>query len=59
MADPPCPLCCANTRGAAAMAVAAAPVVKMVRLLESMIGPRLLLVMVDVRLAVPERRSRE
>src|SRR6185437_14502329 len=37
MLDPPCP-CWANTRGAAAMAVAAAPVVSMVRLTGSIIG---------------------
>src|SRR5712664_730397 len=36
MAAPPCP--CANTRGAAAIAVAAAPVVSMVRLIGSIIG---------------------
>src|SRR5258708_22415340 len=36
MAVPPCPACWANTRGAAAIAVAAAPVVSMVRLIGSM-----------------------
>src|SRR6266849_5337139 len=37
MAAPPCPVW-ANTRGAAAIAVAAAPVVSMVRLIGSIIG---------------------
>src|SRR5712675_1599533 len=35
IAVPPCPACWANTRGAAAIAVAAAPVVSMVRLIGS------------------------
>src|SRR3954469_10292154 len=38
IAVPPCPAACANTRGAAAIAVAAAPVVRMVRLIGSIIG---------------------
>src|SRR5882724_1543279 len=38
MAAPPCPACCANARGAAAKAVAAAPVVSMVRLTGSIMG---------------------
>src|SRR6266436_116100 len=38
MAASPCFLGCANTRGAAAIAVTAAPVVRMVRLIESIIG---------------------
>src|ERR1700712_369191 len=38
IAVPPCPAACANTRGAAAIAVAAAPVVNMVRLIGSIIG---------------------
>src|ERR1700710_2281862 len=38
IAVPPCPAACANTRGAAAIAVAAAPVVSMVRLIGSIIG---------------------
>jgi len=38
MVDAPCPACSANTRGAAASAVAAAPVVSMVRLIGSIIG---------------------
>src|ERR1700712_4989050 len=38
MAVPPCPAACANTRGAAAIAVAAAPVVSMARLIGSIIG---------------------
>src|ERR1700749_394958 len=38
MADPPCPVCCANTRGVAAIAVTAAPVTNMERLIESIIG---------------------
>src|ERR1700754_3595788 len=38
IAVPPCPAACANTRGAAAIAVAAAPVVSMVRLILAIIG---------------------
>src|SRR3979490_1253569 len=38
VAVPPCPACSANTRGAAAIAVAAAPVVSMVRLIGSIVG---------------------
>src|ERR1700704_3311189 len=38
IAVPPCPACWANTRGAAAIAVAAAPVVSMVRLIGSIVG---------------------
>src|SRR5882724_13041644 len=38
MAAPPCPACCANARGAAAKAVAAAPVVSIVRLTGSIMG---------------------
>src|SRR4030081_2176355 len=38
IAVPPCPACWANARGAAAIAVAAAPVVSMVRLIGSIIG---------------------
>src|ERR1700681_2782074 len=38
MAAPPCPACCANTLGAAAIAVAAAPVASMLRLIGSIIG---------------------
>src|ERR1700744_6428983 len=41
MVDAPCPACWANTRGAAAMAVAAAPVVSMVSLRGSIIGASL------------------
>src|ERR1700686_1902716 len=38
MAAPPFPVCWANRRGAAAIAVAAAPVASMSRLVESIIG---------------------
>src|SRR4029453_12613881 len=39
MAAPPCPVCCANTRWAAAMAVAAAPAFNSLRLLGSINRP--------------------
>src|SRR5688500_15345568 len=38
MAVPPCPGCCANKRGAAAITVAAAPVFSILRLIGSVIG---------------------
>src|SRR5258706_6461919 len=50
MAAPPCPVCWANTRGAAAIAVDAAPVVIKVRLIESIIGTPL-----DHRMAGADR----
>src|SRR5947208_2809401 len=40
MAAPPCPVCCENTRGAAATTVAAAPVFSILRLIGSIIVSR-------------------
>jgi hypothetical protein len=56
VASPPCPAFCANTRGVAAAAAAAAPVASRLRLIESIIGAFLnrRLVFVYARLEVPD-----